>query len=71
VYFKRVFDATNVDDLKLAQEFLKTGRWEDGCPFIESWPYTTVPEMIKTEIALNYLPKIIKEKSSKKFKKRV
>jgi hypothetical protein len=69
VYSKRFFDANNPVDLQLAYDFIQTGKWKDGCPFVESWPYTTVPDMIKTEVILKYLPKIIKEKRSVKKKK--
>lgn len=71
VYSKRFFDATKAEDLKLAHEFIKTGKWEDGCPFVEVWPYTNVPDMIKTEVILKYLPQIIKEKSKKKIKNKL
>lgn len=69
LYSKRFFDASSAEDLQLAQDFIKTGKWTDGCPFVESWPYTNVPDMIKTEVLLTYLPKIIKEKRSAKKKK--
>lgn len=66
VYSKRFFDPNKPEDLQLAYKFIKTGRWEDGCPFVESWPYTNIPDMIKTEVILKYLPSIIKEKKKKK-----
>lgn len=66
VYNKRVFDANNIEDLQAALDFVKTGRWKDGCPFIEDWPYTNIPDMIKTEVILKHLPAIIKQKRSKK-----
>lgn len=71
VYAKRFFDAKKSEDLQLALDFVKTGRWENGCPFVESWPYTNVPDMIKCEVILKYLPQIIKEKSKKKIKTKV
>ncbi len=65
IYGKRPFDPQDPVDLKEALYFIKKGKWKDYCPFVESWPYTNVPDMIKTEIALKYLPKIIAEKTSK------
>ena len=68
VYAKRFFDAKSPEDLQLAYEFVLTGKWADGCPFVESWPYTNVPDMIKTEIMLHHLPKIIRDQRSRKKK---
>lgn len=67
IYNKRFFDPRNTEDLKLALSFIREGRWlGEGCPFEYDWPYTNVPDMIKTEVLLHYLPKIIAEKTSKK-----
>lgn len=66
IYGKRIFNAKDPADLKEAHYFIKTGKWRDYCPFVEAWPYTNVPDMIKTEVALAYLPGIIAEKTSKK-----
>lgn len=67
IYNKRFFDPTKADDLELALCYIRTGRWTgDGCPFVHDWPYTNVPDMIKTELLLHYLPKIIAEKNSDK-----
>ena len=68
IYNKRFFDHTKLVDLEIALQYLRTGRWEDYCPFVPDWPYTTVPDMIKTEVLLHYLPKIIKEKKAAKKK---
>ena len=62
VYAKRLFDANSAEDLQIAYDFVKTGRWKNGCPFVESWPYTNVPDMIKTEVILKHLPAIVKQK---------
>lgn len=66
VHTKRFFDASKPEDLQEALEFVKTGRWTNCCPFVVDWPYTNVPDMIKTEVLLKYLPGIIKETRSKK-----
>jgi hypothetical protein len=66
LYTKRFFDANNPEDLKLAYDFIKTGKWTNGCPFVEDWPYTNVPDMIKTEVILKHLPAIIKQKRKAK-----
>lgn len=70
IYNKRIFDVNSAEDLKIALNFLQTGQWEDYCPFAVDWPYTTVPDMIKTEVVLKYLPKIVAENSSKKRTKK-
>lgn len=70
IYNKRFFDPSKADDLEIALSYVKTGRWPgDGCPFIPDWPYTNVPDMIKTELLLHYLPKIITEKNKTKKSK--
>jgi hypothetical protein len=71
IYAKRFFNPNDPVDLQLAYEFIQTGKWKDRCPFVESWPYTNVPDMIKTEVLLKYLPKIIKEQRALKKKKTV
>jgi len=65
VYNKRFFDPTSVGDLKLAKEFLATGQWPVGCPFVLDWPYTNMPDLIKTEIVKHHIDSIIAEKSRK------
>ena len=53
---KRAFDPTNKGDLAIFKEFLQTGRWGvDGCPFLLTWPYLTVPDMIKDKITKHVL----------------
>ncbi len=65
VYNKRFFDATSATDLKLAKEFLDKGQWPAGCPFVLDWPYTNMPDLIKTEIVKHHINSIIAEKSRK------
>ena len=65
IYNKRFFDPSSSTDLLEAKGFLKHGQWENGCPFVVDWPYTNVPDMIKTEIVNHYLDRIIAEKNSK------
>ena len=67
IYNKRFFDADSLEDLRLAKEFLKTGQWPAGCPFALDWPYTNMPDLIKTEIVKRHIDGIIAEKTSKKY----
>lgn len=68
VYNKRFFDPSSSADLELARDFLKTGHWPEGCPFVADWPYTNIPDLIKTEIVKHYLDRIIAEKNSKVYR---
>ena len=53
---KRAFDPSSKGDLATFKEFLETGRWGvDGCPFLLTWPYLTVPDMIKDKITKHIL----------------
>ncbi len=70
IYGKRLFNPQDPRDLKEALYFIKNGKWRDYCPFVETWPYTNVPDMVKTEIALRYLPTIIAQKSAKNVVKK-
>ena len=65
IYNKRFFDPSSTVDLEAAREFLKHGQWPKGCPFVVDWPYTNMPDLIKTEIVNHYLDRIIAEKNSK------
>lgn len=65
IYNKRFFDPSSSEDLAEARDFLKHGQWTAGCPFVVDWPYTNVPDMVKTEIVNHYLDRIIAEKNSK------
>lgn len=60
VYNKRFFDPNSRTDLKLARDFLENGQWPAGCPFVVDWPYTNVPDLIKTEIIKSHIDMIIK-----------
>jgi hypothetical protein len=53
---KRPFDPSNKADLATFKEFLETGRWGlNGCPFLLTWPYLTVPDMIKDKVTKHVL----------------
>jgi hypothetical protein len=53
---KRPFDPSNKADLAIFKEFLETGRWGlNGCPFLLTWPYLTIPDMIKDKVTKHVL----------------
>ena len=53
---KRPFDPANKTDLSIFKEFLETGRWGlNGCPFLLTWPYLTIPDMIKDKVTKHVL----------------
>jgi hypothetical protein len=53
---KRPFNPANKSDLAIFKQFLETGRWGlNGCPFLLTWPYLTVPDMIKDKVTKHVL----------------
>lgn len=53
---KEKFDLSNSKHIEAAREFFLNSSWgKDGCPFIEEFPYQSVPDMIKTMIVLKFL----------------
>ena len=53
------FNVSNPEHLKIYNKFLKTKRWQEGCPFDLEWPYTNIPVMIERKIIDFYLDEII------------
>jgi hypothetical protein len=71
LYNKRHFNVRDPKDLREYQKFLKTSSWgKNGCPFVVEYPYTNIPDMIKTEVLNHYLGTVITvlEKKSKPAK---
>lgn len=56
---KRVFDASNKEDLKAYKHFLETRNWgTNGCPFELEWPHLSVPDMIAKKVAESVVAKV-------------
>jgi hypothetical protein len=50
---KECFDPNKEEHLSTFKSFLKTNKWEKGCPFFLEWPYNSIPDMIKDKIIRN------------------
>lgn len=60
-WYKRPFDPTNANDLKIYQGFLENSRWDEGCPFILEWPFLNIIDMIKHKIIYQHIGSLIKQ----------
>lgn len=66
---RRTFDPFNPADLKEYKHFIKNARWKNGCPFRVEWPYTSIPDMIKTKLLDQYYGVIMSE-ANQQFKQK-
>jgi len=58
---KRVFDPSNLADLKEYRHFVTNGTWTAAtCPFEVEWPYLSIPQMIQERITEHYLLNVLK-----------
>jgi hypothetical protein len=49
---KRLFDASNAQDLQTYKKFLAQRTWgSNTCPFFLEWPWISIPDMINYKIA--------------------
>jgi hypothetical protein len=57
---KREFDPGNKQDLLVYKQFLETGSWSTGCPFVVEWPFLSVIGCIEDKIVKYHIDSLIK-----------
>lgn len=62
------FDSKNPNHIKTYWDFVKTGKWKDGCPFMLEWPFFDIPTMIKTKVVEDNLSILINALSESRAK---
>lgn len=52
---RTVFDPASPSHRVAYHNFLRTGKWDDGCPFKLEWPFLTIPAQCERRLLDFYI----------------
>lgn len=55
---RRLFDPAKKNDLLELKYFMLNGKWKQGCPFYQEYPWEDIPAMCKDKYTAHQLAKL-------------